>query len=211
MENNVNPTPQQAAPQPSPTPGNGNNTKTVIIVIAAVVVIIAGYMIFSRWRAQRAVQGMLNDMGIQAGGEMMLGDLADDSSLDDANLTPEQKFAKAEAIEIGDSVHQSIADEIGKAIKAVYGDYKITSFVSGYMGMNSGSGITQYTVPQLLSTNDATQLASELEDGGMTIIANLQEDEAVSIMAQKDDFTYTIGYNADEQEITSIAIKGMDY
>lgn len=209
MENNVNPTPTTpvapSTPTITPTPaGNKNNKTAIIIAIAAILVIGIGYTAFSRWRAERTVRGVLNNMGIEAGGQMMNGDSL--SGDEGRELTPAEVFANAENQEIGDSTHKAIADEVGGIIKSVYGDYKLSSFVSGYMGMNSGSGIFQYTLPKLVTISDAGSIAKEMENRGMKIITNIQQNDAASIMAQKDNFTYTIGFNKDEQEITAIVI-----
>lgn len=205
MANNLNQTPiTPIIPSaPATTPTGGKNTKTIIIVVIAVVVIIAGYMGFSRWRTERA---LLNDLSVN---ENVLNNTIDQNASGDEakNLTPAEIFASAEIQEIGDSVHAKIASDIGGIIKEVYDDYKITSFVSGYMGMNSGSGILQYTVPKLVSINDAGSIAKEMENLGLRILTNIQQDNAVSIMAQKDDFTYTVGFNKDEQVVTVIVIK----
>ncbi|MFA5127734.1 MAG: hypothetical protein WC457_01890 [Patescibacteria group bacterium] len=206
MENNVNPTPSApvAPSTPTTTPTGGNNNKTALIIaIAAILVIGIGYTAFSRWRADRTAQNMLKNLGIEAGGQMMNNENSGDEGKE---LTPAEIFANAENQEIGDSTHKAIADEVGGIIKAVYDDYKLSSFVSGYMGMNSGSGIFQYTLPKLVAVSDAGSIAKEMENRGMKIITNIQQNEAASIMAQKDNFTYTIGFNKDEQVITAIVI-----
>jgi hypothetical protein len=205
MANNLNQAPMTPIIPNAPTlaPTGGKNTKTIIIVIIAVVVIIAGYMGFSRWRTERA---SLNDLSVN---ENVTNNTIDQnvSGEEIKPMTPAEIFANAEIQEIGDSVHAQIASDIGGIIKAVYGDYKITSFVSGYMGMNSGSGVLQYTIPKLVSVNDASPIAKEMENLGIKITANTQQNDGVSIMAQKDDFTYTVSFNKDEQVVTIIVIK----
>ena len=211
MDNNVKPAPTAPTAAPSaPNSAGGKNNKTIIIVVIAIVVIIGGYMAFSRWRAEHAVNSMLKNLGVDTNMQQLAtqGQNNDITSGDEgADLTPDQKFKAVESIEIGDAAHKAIADQIGGIVKAVYGDYKVSSFVSGYMGMNSGSCVLQYTVPKLVGVNDANSVAKEMENQGMKIVTNIQQDNAVSIMAQKDDFTYTIGFNKDEQVINAIAIK----
>jgi len=73
--------------------------------------------------------------------------------------------------------------------------------------MNSGSGVLQYTVPRLVSVGDAGPIAKEMENLGIKITANTQQNDGVSIMAQEDDFTYTVSFNKDEQVVTVIVIK----
>jgi hypothetical protein len=209
METNINPTPTTptapSAPTATPSPaGNKNNKTTIIIAIAAILVIGIGYTAFSRWRAERTAQNVLKNLGIEAGGQMALGNTP--TGDEGKELTPAEIFANAESQEIGDSTHKAIADEVGGIIKAVYGDYKLSSFVSGYMGMNSGSGIFQYTLPKLVAISDAGSIAKEMENRGLKIITNIQQNDAASIMAQKGNFTYTIGFNKDEQVITAIVI-----
>ncbi len=216
MDNATIPTPQTTPSPVGPVNGGGNN-KTLIIVIIAVIVIGGGYWAFHRWQQQRAVSNLLKGLGMDGGAANMLGEgmanFADEMAKEaareeaEANKSPADKFRDAEVIEIANDSHSELASEIEDAIKKIFDDAKVTGFTSGYMGMNSGSGVVQYTVPKLLALNDINDLSKELQNNGFTIMTTGQQSESATIMAQKDSVTYTVGYNKDEQEITVIIIK----
>ncbi|MCX6781847.1 MAG: hypothetical protein NTW66_01905 [Candidatus Magasanikbacteria bacterium] len=212
-----NTTPTPPVTQPVAPMGGGGNNKTLIIVIIAVIVIGGGYWAFHRWQQQRAISNLLKGFGMDGSAANMLGkgmagfadEMAQEAAKEEAEAkkSPADKFKDAETIEIASGSHSELASEIGDAIKKVFDDAKVTGFTSGYMGMNSGSGVVQYTVPKLLALNDVNNLSKELEDKGFTIMTTGQQSESATIMAQKNSVTYTIGYNKDEQEITVIIIK----
>lgn len=216
MENMSNPVPPATPAAPVPTSG-GSNKKTVIIVIIAVIVIAGGYWAYHRWQQQRAISGFLKGLGMDGESAGMLGkgmagfadEMAKEAERQEAEekKSPADKFRDAETIDIASDEHNRLAGEISDAIKTVFGDSKVTGFTSGYMGMDSGSGIVQYSVPKLLAIGDVNNLSKELEKNGFKILSTGQQSESANIMAQKDNATYTIGYNKDEQEITVIILK----
>lgn len=210
---NMTPLTPPSAPTTSPT--DGKNNKTIIIVVIAVVVIAAGYLGYHKWQERRAFSDLMR-LGMDQASENMLGKgmaeyasrLAQQAEEEDATpKTPAEKFRDAEIIEIASENHRQLTVEIGDAIKKVFGDAKVTGYTSGYMGMNSGSGVAQYTVPNLLSVSTINDLSKEMQNKGFSILNTGQQDNTATIMAEKDSVTYTVGYNKDEQEITVIIIK----
>lgn len=214
---NINPPPAMGTPA-GQAPAGKNKWLVPVIVIAAVIMIAGGYRYLQRWRTERAINSMFRELGIddKAAGEFgsNLNSIAEEIAREaareeaEAKKTPAEKFADAETIDITDGAHLATADIIGDAIKKIFGDAKITGYTKGYMGMNSGSGVAQFTVPKLLSVNDAAALSKELENKGLKILATTAEKDSASIAAEKDNFTYTITYNNNEQEITAIIVKG---
>jgi hypothetical protein len=197
------------------SPPSGNNNKTVLIVIIAIVVIAVGYLGYRKWQERRAFSDLMR-LGMDQASDNMLGKgmaeyasrLAQQAEEEVTTpKTPADKFRDAEIIEIASDEHKRLTVEIGDAIKKVFGDAKVTGYTSGYMGMNSGSGVAQFTVPDLLSVNSVNDLSKEMQDKGFSILNTGQQDNTATIMAQKDSVTYTVGYNKDEQEITVIIIK----
>ena len=204
---------------PAGQPPTGNKKWLVpVIVIVAIIVVAGGYQSLQRWRAERAVNSLLNELGVDKNAAGLFGaninDLAGDIAREaakaeaEAKKSPAEKFADAEIIDISDNAHLTPVNLIGDAIKTIFDGAKITGYTSGYMGMNSGSGVAQYTVPKLLSTNEADALSKELENKGLKILTTVAQNDSASIMAQKDNFTYTISYNNNEQEITAVILKG---
>lgn len=201
---------------PTPVTGRGNN-KTVIIIVVAIFVVVAGYMGFRKWQERRAISEFMKSIGIDEQSANMLGKGAEEyanrlareaaTEESDINKSPEEKFADAVIIEVVNGAHSQLATEVSDVIKSVFGDTKITGYTSGYMGMNSGSGVAQYTVPKLLGLNEVNNLSKAFESKNFKILNTGQQDGSATIMAQKDSVTYTISFNKDEQEITVIIIK----
>lgn len=210
MEQSVNPTPTPI-PQPNtapPTPQNKNKKTTVIIVILLVILAIGAYISYSKWQARRATQKLFENMGMNPQAAAILGQLADEVDEQNKPSTPEEIFKAAETIEIIDSKQKTEAEELGGAIKAALGDYKITGFTSGYMGMNSGSCVVEYTLAKILSLNDINTISKELENLGMKVVSVMQQDDSATLMAQKGNNAYTVSFNKDEQEIMAVVLAG---
>jgi len=211
MENtpSLSPTPQSPVPQNAPV--TKNKLTTPIIIIIAVVIIGGGYFAYQKWQRQRVVNNFLGELGITETGLFGadIGKIAEEMAKEEAmqaKKTPAEKFATAEIINISDESHAITANLINGIVKDAYGDAKITGFTSGYMGMNSGSGIIQYMIPRPLGMSDVNALKDQLTNNNFEIITATQQDNSASIMAQKDNISYTFGFNTDDQEIMVIII-----
>ncbi len=199
------------SPPPQNAPVEKSKMTTPIIVIIIVIVIGGGYFAYQKWQSQRAVNTFLGELGITETGMFgaNIGKIAEEMAKEEAmqaKKTPAEKFATAEIINISDDSHSATANLISDIVKDAYGETKITGFTSGYMGMNSGSGIIQYMVPRPLTMNDVNALKEQLANSGFEIITATQQDNSASIMAQKDNTSYTFGFNTDDQEIMVIII-----
>jgi hypothetical protein len=189
-----------------------NNNKTVIIVVIAIIILAIGYMGYQRWQERRAVNALLGGLGLD---EKTAQQFAKDMSEMAQNLnipedaqpaTPAEIYAAAEEFDVSNAAHKELVQEIGGIVKTIFGDYKVSGYTPGYMGMNSGSGVTQFTVTKPLVVDDIGALAKELEAKGFTTTASPLQGDSASIVAQKGDYTYTIGYNKGEQQIVAIII-----
>jgi hypothetical protein len=216
MDNNIPatpPTPPTSTPQ-GDLPIAKNKITTPIIVIIALVVIGGGYFVYQKWQRQRVVNSFLNQLGVTDSSLFgtNINKIAEQIAKEDAeqeaqkNKSPSEKFADAEPVDIADNGHLSSAKSINNIIKTAYGDSKITGFTSGYMGMNSGSGIYQFMIPKILSMNDVIALKDQLQNNDFEIIATTQQNDSASITAQKNDSSYTFGFNSGDQEIMAIVI-----
>lgn len=203
-------TPNSSTAPVMPT-GNKSN-KTVIVVVIAVAVVAFGYLGYQRWQDRRTAKMFLKEFGLDA---KTAEKFAKDMEVMAQNLqTPEQTlpstpaeiFAEAENFDISDTSHKELVEEIGGAVKAVFGEYKVSGYTPGYMGMNSGSGVAQFTVTKPLSLNDGAALGKELEAKGFTTTISPLDGDAVSISATKGEYAYTIGFNKDEQQIIALII-----
>lgn len=210
-----NPTPLQTPSKPAEpvTPvALKNNNKTIIIVVIAIIVLVIGYVAYQRWQERRAVNAILGGFGLdEKAAEQFAKDMTEMAqnlnTPDEARpTTPAEIYASAEVFDVSNAAHKELVEEIGKIVKTIFGDYKVSGYTPGYMGMNSGSGVTQFTVTKPLAVNDAGAFAKELEANGFTTTASLLQGDSASIIAQKGDYTYTIGYNKDEQQIVAIII-----
>lgn len=211
MENIPSSSPMTQPPTPQNEPTAKSKITTPIIIIIAVIVIGGGYYAYQKWQSQRAINTFLGELGVTETGLFgaNIGKIAEEMAKEEAmqaKKTPAEKFATAEIINISDSGHNATANLINNIIKDAYGDAKITGFTSGYMGMNSGSGIIQYMVPRPLEMTDVNALKDQLTNSSFEIITATQQDNSASIMAQKDSASYTFGFNTDDQEIMVIII-----
>lgn len=108
MENtNLPPVMETPAGQP---PTDNKKWLVPVIVIVAVIVVAGGYRSLQRWRAERAVNNLLNELGVDKNAAGLFGaninDLAGDIAREaakaeaEAKKTPAEKFADAEIMDI---------------------------------------------------------------------------------------------------------------
>lgn len=197
---------------------NNNNSKNnkTIIIIAAVIVVIVGITMFRNWQVKRQAQAIL-EQGIGGFGMDMANIIEknmenyeeekEDNDGDNKKETPKSYFNSAVSINISNNEHSDLSNEVKDILEKVFKSVKITGFTSGYMGMNSGSGIVQFTTLEVLKSDYANDINKELTNRDFTVMNVSQDSEGAAIMATKGDYTYTIGYTTDEQEITVLIMK----
>ncbi len=203
--------PGQASKQASaPIPAPKNTSKVIIIAIIIIIAAIVILWLFLRWQNNKNSNKVVNELSETKQVAQIL-ESADNELIVDNNMenivkqmTPEEKFAAAETINIQNGNHDSTIDDLGAIIKNVFGEYKITGYTQGYMGMNSGSGIVQYTLTKTLSIENADMLKQKMEDDGFTDITLDKQTESVNLQAKKNDYKYRLLFNQGDQEITVI-------
>lgn len=204
--------PNQPVTPPPTIPAEPKNKKTLIIVVIAVIVLAIGYLGYQKWQERRAINAILGGFGLdKKAAEQFAKDMSEmaqnlNTPEDAKPTTPAEIYAAAEVIDVSNAAHKELVEEIGGIVKTVFGDYKVSGYTPGYMGMNSGSGVTQFTVTKPLAVSGAGDFAKELEAKGFTTTVSPLQGDSASIVAQKGNYTYTIGYNAGEQQIIAIII-----
>lgn len=210
-------TPTNQTPKTAPSRNDGpvlpniNKGKIIIIAVIIIAAIAAVWKMVPSSKSEKIIEGLIKDAQKNTQTAEALKNAANELIQNGAEEkippTPEEKFATAEAVEITNGEHNTTVRELGKAIEEVFGKYKVTGYTKGYMGMNSGSGVVQYTLAQALSVKTVDTLYQTMEKQGFTVAAIDKHPENASIMAKKGEYIYTLSYNEGEQEITAIIEK----
>jgi len=211
-ENTPIQTPQTSTP--TPTTG-GKKWQTPAIIIGIIVFAVGGYTTYHRWQQSRDINAVLNDLNLPGATEIIgdtMANYASQMSEEAARLeaeakkTPQDKFNEATTIDIGDNGKKVLADGVTPIIASVFGDTKITGYTSGYMGMNSGSGVIQFMAPNTLDAGKANELSKKLEEDGYEISNLTVDQQSASLTATKNSVNYTFSFNTGDQSVTLIVL-----
>lgn len=198
---------------------NKNKALIPVIVVLAVAVLAGGYWTWQRWQAQRAAEQLLRGWatlgglsgkeaedyakqlqglgGMGAGNEVAGGG-------EEREQTPEEKFNATEEIQTDSAFVRKANDEMGPIIREVFGEIKLSSFLSNYLGMGEDTGMVQFTVKRTATSSDLTKLSAAFTSRGFTIVTSGVESSSSSLMATKGNAQYTVTYDNGGQEITVI-------
>ncbi len=120
----------------------------------------------------------------------------------EAAKTPEDRFNETkEAAAIGKML-PAMDSEIKPAMEDVFGKVKVTAYGSGYMG--NKSFMATLKVPRVVSSNDLSELSSNLEAKGYKTISSGAESEGGNLTLMKDEtvsLTFTYGNNGADQQV----------
>lgn len=198
------------APQKEPTAPVANKTKILIITVIILIAIIGIWQLVLIKKGGTSYQSSAKDNQKNS----LTTEAQENSSYEltqntagQKQLTPEEKYVAAETISVSNGEHNLTVEEFGNVIKKVFGEYKITGYTQGYMGMNSGSGIAQYTLTKSISVEEADSLKQAAEQQGFVILAMDKQLKSINIKAQKNGYSYSLSYNDGDQEITVIIEK----
>jgi hypothetical protein len=195
-----------------------NKALIPIVVVLAVAVLAGGYWAWQRWQAERAAQQLLRSWAALGG---LSGKEAEEyakqlQGLEYAGLgnesagggeeeqTPEENFNATEEIQVDSTFVREANNDIGPIIKEVFGEVKLSSFFSNYLGMGEGSGMVQFTVKRVATSSDINKLGSAFTSRGFTVITSGFAEGSGSLMATKGENQYTLTYDKDSQEITVV-------
>lgn len=196
-----------------------NKALIPVIVVLAVAVLAGGYWTWQRWQAQRAAEQLLRGWATLGG---LSGKEAEDYAKqlqglegfgagnevagggEEREQTPEEKFNATEEIQADSAFVRKANDEIGPIIREVFGEIKLSSFLSNYFGMGENSGMVQFTVKRVATSGDINKLGSAFTSRGFTVITSGFAEGSGSLMATKGETQYTLTYDKDSQEITVI-------
>ncbi|MDD4333193.1 MAG: hypothetical protein PHT51_03715 [Patescibacteria group bacterium] len=201
-------------------------TKTIVIVVLAVVVVGGLYFEFNRWRQQRLANQILKEMygvntgllGGLTGGNGISKEIAQELAKEavkqeaqqkadeakEAAKTPEDKYNETKETAVVGEVSPIVASEIEPAIKAVFGETKMTSYGTGYMVSQNGSFGANFSVPRVVTADDLNKLSLEFKNKGYAVVSSSAESGSGNVTMMKgEESTLTFSYsdNGETQEI----------
>jgi len=196
-------------------------TITIIIIVVAVLVVVGGlYYGVNRWRQQQLANQILKQVygvnstgilgGLIGGGGTIQQQIANELAKDEAQQkadevkeaakTPQDKYNETKETAIAGAVSPVLTNEIEPAIKAIFGQAKITSYGTGYLSGQSGSFGANFKVPRVITAEDLNKLSSEFQNKGYTVIANSTESDSGEVtLAKGEESSLTISYSGDDQ------------
>ena len=200
-------------------------TTTVVIIVVAVVIVGAGaFYGFNRWRQQRLVAKYFQELygtaaptvgGLLGGGQGLSADTINelaklqaeaDAKADaeeaareaaEAAKTPEQKFDETEAAYVTSDV-ASMFDDVAKSdVKAVFGDYKVTSSTIGYFGERGF--VVQLKVPEVVTPEKFNELVDRfLDQGYQSVYGEITADTGSVMMQKGEDTTLSLSFDGSD-------------
>lgn len=202
-------------------------TKNITIAVIAVVVIGGLYLGYNRWRQQRLANQILQGMyGVNTG---MLGgipgiggisnkvaqEIAKETAKEqikqkeeeakEAAKTPEDRFNETkEAAAIGKML-PAMESEIKPVMEDVFGNVKVTTYGTGYMGAKSF--MATFKVPRVVSSDDLSKLSSNFETKGYKTISSGAESEGGNLTVMKGEtisLSFSYGNNGIDQTIEAM-------